>query len=334
MISSKYITDYLLEKFSENYKLGSGGVEIIVPSIFVKDDEKCHMSINLETGLWQCFKTSKKGNFIHLYAELEDLAYKAAKDELTFESFYHNDTKIWDWASKEGYTKNVSLAELHENYLEEIVPDLSVMRCSPEAAKAWNFLYNRNLFSDDHRYFVCKEGLFKNRLIIPIYEDNDYKKEMVFFQARALYSDMQPKYLNPIKTKTSHILPPFDYEKEYVVITEGPLDMITLQIAGVNATCTFGSSISSTQIDYLKAYPGKIILGYDNDKAGRQGIERMETMRLLARMPSFSVCFPLLNYKDWNEVSIKLPNFDFSDHISKNQVLYDFKHKVEEALTE
>ena len=332
MISSKYITDYLLEKFSENYKIGSGGVEIIVPSVFVKDDEKRHMSINLETGLWQCFKTSKKGNFVHLYAALENIAYKAAKDELTFESFYHNDTKVWDWAPDKGDTENVALAELLVDALEEVTPFADIEKGGDLVRKAWVFLYDRSLFSENHKYFVCHAGLFENRLIIPIYENNDDEETMVFFQARALYPGMRPKYLNPIKIKTSHILPPFDYEKDYVVITEGPLDMITLQKAGVNATCTFGSSISSTQIDYLKSYSGKIILGYDNDKAGRAGIERMEVMRRMARMPSFRVCFPLHGYKDWNELSVKLPAYDLLLYITEYKALYDFAYKVEEAI--
>jgi len=116
------------------------------------------------------------------------------------------------------------------------------------------------------------------------------------------------------------------------VITEGPLDMITLQKAGVNATCTFGSSISSTQIDYLKSYSGKIILGYDNDKAGRAGIERMEVMRRMARMPSFRVCFPLHGYKDWNELSVKLPAYDLLLYITEYKALYDFAYKVEDAI--
>ena len=66
IIAPQFIRDYFLEKFKDNYKMSSGESELIVPSVYISDDYKRHMSINLDTGLWQCFKSGNKGNFTQL----------------------------------------------------------------------------------------------------------------------------------------------------------------------------------------------------------------------------------------------------------------------------
>lgn len=88
MIASSYIRDYLIKKFEGKFKLISSGRELIIPSVFFTTDDKRHMSINLETGLWQCFKSGEKGNFIHLYALLESISYKAAYRKFLVDEFF------------------------------------------------------------------------------------------------------------------------------------------------------------------------------------------------------------------------------------------------------
>ena len=87
MISPTFIRDYLVEKFKTDGKLVSDGTELVIPSIFISNDYKGHMSINLDTGLWQCFKSKEKGNFLKLYTILEGVTYGKAKGELAFNSY-------------------------------------------------------------------------------------------------------------------------------------------------------------------------------------------------------------------------------------------------------
>ena len=56
MFSPQFIKDYITEKLKEDYRISSNNREMIIPSVFIDNDYKRHMSINLETGLWQCFK--------------------------------------------------------------------------------------------------------------------------------------------------------------------------------------------------------------------------------------------------------------------------------------
>ena len=57
-------------KFLSNYRLSSDDIELVVPSLFVDNDYKRHMSINLVTGLWRCFKSGESGNFAQLYSKI------------------------------------------------------------------------------------------------------------------------------------------------------------------------------------------------------------------------------------------------------------------------
>ena len=79
-----------MKKFEDNYKMSSNDTELIVPSIFTNDDYKRHMSINLDTGLWQCFKSGNKGNFIQLYAYMEGITYNQAESDILFKELEGN----------------------------------------------------------------------------------------------------------------------------------------------------------------------------------------------------------------------------------------------------
>ena len=158
---------------------------------------------------------------------------------------------------------------------------------------------------------------------------------MYFFQARALYPSMQPKYLNPPAAKgvhARHVMYPFDETADKVYITEGPFDAITLKLQGLNATCTVGNSISPTQMEILKEFSGDIILAYDNDKAGKIGILRYDSARRTNIMPSFKIVTPPDPYKDWNEAHVK--GQDVVNWIFNNTLDYTYEVGILESLEE
>ena len=321
MIAPQYIRDYLLEKFHENYRLSSGERELIVPSIFIADDWKRHMSINLETGLWQCFKSGNKGNFIQLYAFLEDLTYNKAEAEILFKELDGKFTKKIEIKSPASGAerKNLELVEV-------TLGDYDTTR--PLVQRAWAFLYERKLFNlktQDSTFYVSEVN---GRLIIPFEEDG----ELFYYQARAL-EDQTPKYLNPSEgwPKPSHILYPYDENEDHLVVCEGPLDAISLQNQGVNATCTMGCSVSDHQIEQLKGFEGKIIIGYDNDDAGKRGVNRFDYLRRVKRMADMYICHPPLEVKDWNEAHIK--GMDLQKFVDQHTKKYDYDYLMDHLLT-
>ena len=249
MISPNFIRAYLTEKFKDNYKFSSDDSELIVPSIFTSDDWKRHMSINLDSGLWQCFKSGNKGNFIQIYAYLEDIPYNRAEADILFKEF---DGQIESFTQLPSHKKEktedcsslIEALHLRKVTVHDYETEDSLVQ------KAWTFLYERNLFN------------LKT-------EDSTY------------YSDESPKYLNPQDDwpRPSHVLYPFDEDADHLVVCEGPFDAISLQIQGVNATCTMGSSVSEHQVELLKDFGGKVIIGYDNDSAGERGINKFNYLR-------------------------------------------------------
>ena len=312
------------EKFKEDSRLSSGDRELIVPSIFVSDDFKRHMSINLDSGLWQCFKTGNKGNFIQIYAYLEGITYNQAESDILFKELDGNFTKNIekDVPEPEWEKEDLSLlpVTVHDHTSENAL-----------VLKAWTFLYERQLFNletEDSKYYVSTKGRYAGRLIIPFEEDS----ELFYFQARTL-TDQTPKYLNPAEgwPKSSHVLYPFDMDADHVVVCEGPLDAISLQIKGINATCTMGCSVSEQQVETLKEFEGKIIIGYDNDDAGKRGVNKFDYLRRIKRMADLYICHPPSEVNDWNEALMQ--GINLRGFVARSTQEYNYDYLMNHLLT-
>ena len=323
MVKPHYIIGYLAENFGQVGRLSSTGCEFIMPSVLVANDYKCHLSINIDTGLWQDFKTGDVGNFAKLLTLIENISYEKAKEKIFLLEFEGSDAIPYE-----------PPAPQEEEFPDHLLP-VNVNSHSSEndtLKKAWMLLFERHLFNldsfEEDPYFVATEGKYKDRLIIPFRNEDS---EIFYFQARAL-KNQTPKYLNPIGgIKPSDILYPFDESQSYVVVCEGPLDAISLQLEGVNATCTMGCVVSDTQASILRDFGGKIILGYDNDEAGTRGIEKFEKLRKCKIMPEFHITTLPPNCKDWNDAKIQQVNL--SEWITANTKKYDYTYTVLNGLT-
>ena len=272
-------------------------------SVFLENDWKRHMSVNLETGLWQDFKSGEKGNFISLYAYVENLTYQQAQVRLLIRNF---DSIKFDESLNLSSTKEVKNEDL--GTIIEISADMKFS--STEEEKAWNYVTSRCLFDleNSKKYFISNNPRFAGRIIIP-FEQNGF---MYYFQARTL-TDQKPKYLNPTyynNLRVSDVLYPYDEDAEYLVLCEGPIDAISLQIQGVNATSTQGCHVSKVQADALMEFKGRIIVGFDNDKAGMGGRDALEVSRKQRCKQNLWYCQPPDGHKDWNSAHTKFINLD------------------------
>jgi DNA primase len=288
MITSTYIRAYLLEKFNGKYRILSGGREMVIPSIFMDRDPKRHMSINLDTGLWQCFKSQKKGNFIQLYSELEHLTYKQAYSKFLIDEFFAEEKE----EPKQEPVK-VLIEDEFKNFCKVDAFSFDVELNSLAAMT----LVQRGVLNQGPFYYA-HTGPYMGRLIIPYLHEG----RTIFFQARALYADQEPKYLNFRGVKASAILYPFNYESEEpLYICEGVFDAMSLKALGYNATTTISCHVSKEQIGQLKFYKGPIVVAYDSDEAGLKGLRNFEIFRRRNRMPKIHYTLPPKRFKDWNE---------------------------------
>ena len=321
-----------MKKFEDNYKMSSNDTELIVPSIFTSDDYKRHMSVNLDTGLWQCFKSGNKGNFIQLYAFLEGLTYNNAEADILIKELDSNyDTASLPFSRKPPPQPHIPDGHIQRLYLRSVtLQDYESQ--NPLVQRAWAFLYERKLFKLDgdqnSQYYVSTSGRYDRRLIIPFENDS----EIFYFQARTLGDDV-PKYLNPSDEwpKSSHILYPYDEEADAVVVCEGPFDAISLQIQGVNATCTMGCSVSEYQVEALKDFRGKVIIGYDNDEAGQRGVHKFDYLRRIKRMADIYICHPPSEVKDWNDAHQH--GWDLQKFVESHTKKYDYDYLIDHLLT-
>jgi hypothetical protein len=299
MISSDFIKDYLERKFKDNYKISSGGREMVVPSIFCKNDYKRHMSINLELGLWQCFKTQSKGNFVQLYSILEGINYRQAYNKFLIDEFFSDEPK-----------KKPSIKSQASNTIEEEMSDFKALQFfggeqSLTACAARDFIYSRGLSLIGNRFFYAETGKFARRLIIPYFRND----KVFFFQGRDLpsinpYGPSDAKYLNSQAVRMSDILFPFEVDSTGpLFICEGAIDAITLQNLGLNATSSGSCCISKNQLRQLEYYQGRIVIAYDNDMAGMTGARQFDKIRKSLRMVRPQIAVPI--EKDWNDTFLK-----------------------------
>lgn len=285
-----YIKSYCLDKFKSNYRLSSDEGELIVPSIFVDNDYRRHMSINLGTGLWRCFKTGNSGHFIKLYSTIEKVPYRKAYEKFLFEAFIAD-------KKEEPATPEV-IQSLDDTSKFELLQPYRIYDSGLEKV-ASELLESRMMHG--YKFYVSKEGFYKDRLIIPFFNLQD---EMFFFQARALMDGAWPKYLNSRTIKASDILYPFAYDSyDPLYVTEGVLDCLTLKSVGINATTTLSCVCSDAQMEQLKFYRGPIVVAYDSDSAGKKGVSQFLSRALKHKRSDLLLASPN-PWKDWNDLLV------------------------------
>ena len=122
--------------------------------------------------------------------------------------------------------------------------------------------------------------LFRKRLLFPI---QDSRGRVVAFGGRVL-DDSLPKYINSPESPIYHkgrILYGLYQAKEAMrhsetgIVVEGYFDQLALYRAGFqNAVATCGTALTAEQARLLKRYCKKLLLFFDQDKAGRKATFR------------------------------------------------------------
>ena len=301
-------------KFAGKFKLSSNSREMIMNSPVDPTDRKQHFSINLDTGLWQDFRKGEKGNFYYLYSYLEGVTYIQAKRIVDTRCIGNLDNSPLPASVVEAPSKTLS-----EEYKHFVEVKLDKQPESELEDIAYIYLAERGLLSSNLTFFVATGGRFKNRVIIPFWRNDD----LVYFQARSMFGE-KPKYLNPgseFGVKSKNFLFPFDLSERYVVICEGPIDALSMQSQGVNATATLGCTISNTQARLLAQFQGRVIVGYDNDDAGRKGLKNAHELINCQRYLDIDYCFPDKQYKDWNDMHVK--GINLRQYVKENTVPYE-----------
>jgi DNA primase len=127
------------------------------------------------------------------------------------------------------------------------------------------------------------DGLWKFRIIIPIY----FKNQLVSFTSRAIYEDMEPRYLTLAKNKErichKNILYNYDncvkkHGKNSIILVEGLFDVMNL---GDNTVCTFGTSVTSYQLQLLSEFDSIFIIFDPEEQAQKKALKLARNLAVL-----------------------------------------------------
>jgi hypothetical protein len=153
------------------------------------------------------------------------------------------------------------------------------------------------------RWFVSTHGIYKDRLIIPFYDEND---KVYYYQARDLVGNM-PKYLNRIQNKDKSLYNIHKINKDKpIVILEGVIDCLYVE----NSIAMLGLSFTEYTIGTLKDLDVHYML--DNDKAGKD-----KSKKFLKEGKSIFLWnrWKYKDCKDINEIVVKynISNFTYDE---------------------
>lgn len=122
---------------------------------------------------------------------------------------------------------------------------------------------------------------FRSRIMFPI---RSLQGKIIGFGGRALYDDVQPKYLNSPETKLfdkSKVLYGLYENREgirnsgKIIVVEGYMDVISLFRHGINySVATLGTATTDYHIKILCRQSDNIYFCFDGDKAGKQAAWR------------------------------------------------------------
>lgn len=122
----------------------------------------------------------------------------------------------------------------------------------PWSEVAREYLLARKLDPASYPYYVIDiekyAGAYLGRIFIPY----TFRNKIVYWQARALDSSIQPRYKNPVVEKNNvffNMDEIYRYTSEPLLVTEGPLDALSI---GVNTIALIGSTLNEFKWSELK----------------------------------------------------------------------------------
>jgi DNA primase len=301
MPSLSFVTEFVYENFA-NVVSSNGGTHFNFRCPFCGDSEKSkikkrfHLQYKSENDIYfNCFNCAHKGNFYDLYAFINGISSKEAFKKL---NKYNKDQifKRLSKTSRKQFEEHKTELYIFNQFLKE--------KCLDEHSEPSSYIQGKLIsvlktFKEKRKIsdaFICYEGKFKNRIIIPVYN----KKDCIYFQGRRINSSQYPKYLNPKIEKENVILNKDKFDKEkYIIITEGLLDAISI---GDQGTSCLGATIKDDFLKKIFEYTDKgIIISLDNDERGIQ-----ETINIInkSKYNKSLYYFFLDKYKDLNEFHV------------------------------
>jgi hypothetical protein len=335
MINYDLFLEWCKDRFGEeNLKFRKGGAEICTHSFFVDGsplfpdgDHKFKLWMNpdggknnLEGGAYRCWYTDNAGSLISLVSIVDKIPFDQAAEricsEMPLRALEHKVHEFYSNKKPEIIEKPSSILQLPQGSLE-----ISKMNITNfYYLMATEYLNQRKLPCDG--LYVCIDGDYKNRIVIPYYDNN---KELIYYNCRTLSKNpkilryMKPK---PEEARQTNVL----YSKSWpkngskIFLTEGEFDAMTLSLIGFNGMACGGKYLSDTQIELLREF--KIVLAFDSDDAGSHALTNIGDKLLECGFKDMNYVRPPKIFKDWNKLLEKRDADTLKAYVQKYEKPY------------
>ena len=272
-----------------------------------------------DTYTYKCYRCGKSGNVFTLYSKLYDVSYDEANKKLKEKKYNPKSVKkilLSQSSEKESDTiKNELDIDLeNECYTTDSIVNTRVGKNYIQRLK--DFIDSRMIAN--MKFYIAHSGRYKGRIIIPVINDN----KLEYFQGRAIYDDIDPKYLNPYVEKTPVIFNRNVIRKEKdIIIVEGLLDAMSV---GNQCTSTLGADISDEKLDILfDMTDHTVIICTDNDEPGKDIIKKILEESKYAKILKYFIMPKRYDHiKDMNKLLTSKLVDNIEDFIINNSFSY------------
>lgn len=254
------IERFIRRNYSEDEigEYGNPVTDLQINCPFCDHDYKQHLHISLVKNAIHCFKCGYGGSWVNFVMTILGCSYAEAIQELYVVPKIREDISevVYEQLTK----KPIEQSSSHKLKLPVDFQLLKESNSAP-AKQVMRYLNNRGFAKEDWEFYnfgICT-ATHPFRVIIPV-EDG-------YYQARAITSWMQPKYLNP-KTEARHFIFNSAALELYdeVVICEGVFNAMTV---GKNAIAIIGKELPLEKLQRLVDSKVKgfiVALDYDAEK--------------------------------------------------------------------
>lgn len=150
---------------------------------------------------------------------------------------------------------------------------------------------------------VCTDGDYKNRIIIPYYNQDG---ELIWYNARTMsHKSSVIRYMKPPEGDQDEVLflTKWPHSGSRIYVMEGEFDAITLDLCGLVGCAVGGKHISDTQIQMIRNY--RPVLAFDSDEAGLEALISVGNTLLERGVTDLMYVRPPTVYKDWNKLLVE-----------------------------
>ncbi len=320
MITLEFVHTFVYENLSK-VSVSKSGTHFHTRCPLCGDSKKSqskkrfHLDYNNSQPFFHCFNCEESGSFLELYSKIKCISIAETKKQL----FKYDPDYLVQQLSpkkKEKIIEEIQY-ESHNYILNDCIGVHSITSGFIESQYKqllMKFIKDRKI-PQDIPIFIAYKGDYKNRIILPIYENGD----IVYFQGRALdETSYNEKYKNPTLQKGTIILNKDKFDRnKYIIATEGLIDAF---MVGNQGTSCLGAYVNEWFINSLLLLTDKgVILALDNDEAGKKSIKKiLKDEKWSHKVLYFFMSKKCQNVKDLNELCINMNVEDIYDFVVKN----------------